>query len=239
MEQMPGKSPRRRPKWGTLALVVLFHLLVIAGLARAFAPSFTAQVVEQAASVLTVTITAPSEEPPAPTASPEPDEGAAAPQGKQAKPREVSAPPAQIPVKPTAAPPVSSTGSENQSGARDEGEGTGAGGEGSGTGSGASGSGQGNGGARKLEKLAGDINSAKDYPKKTRDLRIGHSVTIQLTVGTDGLVKDCKVVEPSPDTQADAITCSLARERFRFNPATNARGEPVVGQYRWRQRWFY
>lgn len=237
MDDTPGTSPRRRPKWGTLALVVLLHLLAIIGLARAFAPNFTARMVEQAASVLTVTITTPSEEPL--PASPEPDEGAAAPEGREAKPREISAPVARLLVRPSAVPPVSSTGSENRSGARDEGEGSGAGGEGAGTGSGHSGSGQGNGGARRLEKIAGDINSARDYPKKSRELRIGHSVTIQLTIGTDGLVKDCIIVEPSPDAQADAITCRLARERFRFNPALDAQGNPVAGQYRWRQRWFY
>lgn len=239
MEETPGTLPRRRPKWGTLALVVLLHLLAIIGLARAFAPNFTARMVEQAASVLTVTITAPSEEPTEPAASPEPDEGAAAPEGPQARPREVAVPAVRLPVKPSAAPPVSSTGDEDRSGARDEGEGTGAGGEGAGTGSGKSGSDQGSGGGRKLEKIAGDINSSKDYPRKTRELRIGHSVTIQLTIGTDGLVKDCRIVEPSPDSQADAITCQLARERFRFNPAMDAQGTPVVGQYRWRQRWFY
>lgn len=237
MDETPGTPPRRRPKWGTLAFVVLLHVLAIIALARAFAPAFTARVVEQAASVLTVTITAPSEEPP--PASPEPDEGAAAPEGREAKPREISAPVARLPVRPSAAPPVSSTGNENRSGAREDGEGSGAGGEGAGTGSGQSGSGQGNGGARRLEKIAGDINSAKDYPKKSRDLRIGHSVTIQLTIGTDGLVKDCKIAEPSPDAQADAITCRLARERFRFNPALDVQGNPVAGQYRWRQRWFY
>ena len=37
--------PLRRPRWGTLALVVLLHLAVLAALVRAFAPDFTARVV--------------------------------------------------------------------------------------------------------------------------------------------------------------------------------------------------
>jgi len=167
-----------------------------------------------------------------------PDEGAAAEEGPRAKPRAVIAPKVAIPVSPSPAPRASSTGEETQAGASDAGQGTGAGGEGSGTGSGLSGSGQGNG-FRKLEKIAGDINSARDYPKKTRELRIGHSVTILLTVGADGLVKDCRVTEPSPDAEADRITCRLAAERFRFRPATDARGNPMAGKYAWRQRWFY
>mgnify|MGYP001102035689 CR=1 FL=1 len=234
----PGTERRRKPRWGTLALVVLLHVLALLGLARAFAPDFTAQVVRQAASVLTVTITAPNEEE-TPPPEPEPDEGTAGEEGRKATPRETAAPKPKIPVRQDPpSPRVTSTGAETQSGARETGEGTGGISAGEGTGSGRSGRGQGNG-ARKLEKIAGDINSARDYPKKTRDLRIGHSVTILLTVGPDGLVTDCRVTEPSPDAEADGITCRLASQRFRFRPAANARGEPIVGRYAWRQRWFY
>ncbi len=240
MEQAPQDLRRRRPKWGTLSLVVLFHVLVIAGLARAFAPDLTAAAVKQAVSILTVSVTAPEDPPSAePERPPEPDEGASGEEGRKATPRPTSAPQVKVPIKPALpAPRASSTGTENQSGAGASGEGTGGADAGSGTGSGNAGSGQGNG-VRKLEKLAGDISSANDYPKKTRDLRIGQSVTILLTVGKDGLVKDCVVTEPSPDAQADQITCKLARERFRFRPATDARGNPIVGKYAWRQRWFY
>lgn len=234
----PGKEQRRRPRWGTLALVVLLHVLALLGLARAFAPDFTAEVVQQAASVLTVTITTPKEEE-TPPAEPEPDEGASGKEGRKATPRETAAPKPKLPVRQDPpAPRVTSMGAETQSGARETGNGTGGASTGAGTGSGRAGSGQGNGG-RKLEKIAGDINSARDYPRKTRDLRIGQSVTILLTVGPDGLVSNCRVTEPSPDPEADRITCRLASERFRFRPATDARGEPIVGRYAWRQRWFY
>ncbi|MBA3054099.1 MAG: energy transducer TonB, partial [Sphingomonadales bacterium] len=122
---------------------------------------------------------------------------------------------------------------------RDEGAGTGAGGRGEGTGSGGSGSGQGAGGGTKPIKIAGEINSARDYPSATRDLRIGDSVVIWLTVGTDGKPDACKVARPSKDAEANAITCRLALERFRFRPATDANGKPVVSTYGWQQRWFY
>ena len=65
------------------------------------------------------------------------------------------------------------------------------------------------------------------------------AVTILLTVDPDGRVRDCRVTQPSPDAEADAITCRLASERFRFRPARNAAGEAVTGKYAWRQRWFY
>ena len=44
--------------------------------------------------------------------------------------------------------------------------------------------------------------------------------------------------DPSPDPQADAITCRLATERFVFRPRLDDDGKPVAGIYRWRQRWF-
>ena len=229
---------RRKPRWGALALVVLFHVLVLAGLAQAFAPDLTAIAVERARSVLTVTVTTPEPEAtPPPEAKPEPDEGAAAEEGRKASPKENSAPERTLPVKPSPVPRAASTGDENRSGARETGAGTGGGGDGIGTGSGRSGTGQGSG-IRKLEKIAGEINSARDYPRETRDLRNGHSVTILLTVGTDGRVSDCRITEPSPDAAADRITCQLASERFRFRPAADSRGNPIVGRYAWRQRWF-
>ena len=231
-----GFAPRRRPRWGTLTLVVLLHLAALAGLVRVFAPNFTAEVIEGATSLVTVTVTAPPD--PEPVPEREPDTGAAGEEGREATPREVTAPEAPLP-RPQPAPRASSTGAANSSGARDEGQGTGGGGEGEGTGSGARGSGQGSG-ARPLELISGRIDNARDYPAPPggRQVRRGHDVVIELTVGTNGRVSACRVTDPSPDPEADAITCRLATERFVFRPRLNAQGEPVVGIYRWRQRWF-
>lgn len=233
-----GYAPRRRPRWGTLLLVVGFHVLVLAGLVRVFAPAFTAGVIEEATSLVSVTITAPPEPEATPPPDPEPDAGAAGEEGREATPREVTAPEAPLP-RTQPAPRASSTGTENNSGAREEGTGIGAGGEGEGTGAGGEGSGQGSG-ARPLELISGRIDNARDYPTPPggRQIRRGQDVVIELTVGTDGRVTACRVTDPSPDPQADAITCRLATERFVFRPRLNARGEPVVGIYRWRQRWF-
>ena len=229
-----GYAPRRRPRWGTLALIVALHVAAIAGLARVLAPDFTSAAIERAASLVSVTITASPE--PVPEPSPEPEAGAASDEGTRATPHEVSAPEAPLP-RPSPAPRASATGAANVSGAREEGAGTGAGGEGQGTGSGNAGSGSGSG-VRPLEKIAGDISNARDYPRAGRDERRGHDVVIELTVGTDGRVSDCRVTDPSPDPEADAITCRLATQRFVFRPRLDAAGEPVVGIYRWRQRWF-
>ena len=229
-----GYAPRRRPRWGTLALIVALHLAAIAGLARVLAPDFTSAAIERAASLVSVTITAPPE--PAPEPSREPDVGAAGKEGRRATPREVAAPEAPLP-RPSPAPHATSIGTANVSGAREEGAGTGAGGEGQGTGSGNVGSGS-SSGTRPLEKIAGDISNARDYPRAGREARRGHDVVIELTVGTNGSVSACRVTDPSPDPEADAITCRLATQRFVFRPRLNATGEPVVGIFRWRQRWF-
>lgn len=233
-------APPRKVRWGTLLLVGLLHLAVLAGLVRAFAPDLTAVVVEKATSLVTVTITTPPEPSPAP--SPEPsqrDEGAAGDEGKTATPREVSAPPARIP-RPTPAPRASSTGTANQSGAAQQGEGTGAGGNGNGTGSGRFGNGQGGIAVTKPVKIAGDINDARDYPTPPggREVRRGQEVIVYMTVGVDGRARNCRVVTRSPDAEADRITCRLAEERFRFRPAQDADGNPVAAEYGWRQRWF-
>lgn len=237
-----GYTPRRKPRWGTLALVLLLHLAAFAGLLRAFAPDLTQAVIDEATSLVTVTVVTRPEPEPSPSPSPDPasvDEGAAGNEGKKATPRAVVAPPAPIP-RPNPAPRAASTGSANQSGARDQGDGTGAGGAGDGTGSGGSGQGQGGTPASRPEKIAGDINDARDYPVPPggRDARKGHSVTIYMTVGVDGRAGNCRVVQPSPDADADRITCVMAVERFRFKPAMDAAGNPVPAEYGWRQRWF-
>lgn len=218
--------------------VALIHILVLWALIHAFAPGLPARLARDVTEAFNVTITSPP--PPSPEPSPEHKEkaGSAAEAGRKALPKEVAAPKPKIVIIEKAAPPVASTGEAVTSGARDAGQGTGAGGQGGGTGSGAGGQGQGGGAVTKAVKIAGDINSARDYPAATRDLRIGGEVIVVLTVGTDGRVKNCRIHRPSRDPEADRITCRLATERFRFRPATDAAGNPVTSTYGWRQWWF-
>lgn len=235
-------STRRKPRLGTLALIALFHVLLFYGLAKAFAPDFTGSVEDSIVSSFTVTVTAPEKEPPPPPEpEPEPDEGAQGDPGREAVPREIMAPEPPLVLNPSPIPRATSTGDADNSGAAESGTGTGAAGSGTGTGSGGSGSGQ--GGLVPVTdpvKIAGDINSADDYPTPPggREVRRGHSVTIAMTVGVDGRASNCRVVRPSPDPVADRITCELAVRRFRFRPAVNANGDPVPATYGWRQRWF-
>lgn len=234
-------SSPRPVRVGAFVAVAVLHLLAIGMLIRAFAPDFTSKAVDAVLTTFTVTVkTVEPSPPPPPAPKGGAAQGAAGAAGKRAVPREVAAPKPKVAIpRPQVAPPVAGTGAANTAGARDAGAGTGAGGQGEGTGSGGAGNGQGAGGGTRPVKIAGDINSARDYPIATRDLRIGASVVIWLTVGTDGKPSACKVARPSKDAEANAITCRLALERFRFRPATDANGQPVVSTYGWQQRWFY
>ena len=232
-------TSRRKPRLGTLVLIALLHVLAIYGLAKAFAPDLTGAVERQVVEAVTVTITAPPEEPPEPPA--EPDAGASGEEGREAVPREVAVPDPPIPVpRRVPAPRASSTGSADTSGASESGSGTGAGGEGAGTGSGQGGGGQGGGAVNKPEHIAGSIDDASDYPvpEGGRAARRGTEVIVRVIVGVDGRASNCTVYRPSPDPEADRITCRLVVERLRFRPATDAQGNPVPAPFYWRQRWF-
>ncbi len=241
-------SSSRATRWRVALAVALLHVALVLALVRAFAPEFTSRVTDQVFGTVTVIVTTPPPVPPPPPTQVQvaPDsraadlQGAAAAAGKQAVARPVAAPRPRIVLAVQPAPPVAGQGSDNSAGARDAGAGTGAGGQGTGTGSGTSGTGQGGGGngGGKLVKIAGEINSARDYPRATREQRLGDSVVVALTVGTDGRVKSCRVHRASKDPAADQITCRLATDRFRFRPATDSAGNPVEAVFGWQQRWF-
>lgn len=229
-------TPRRKPRWGTLTIVVLLHVIAFFVLVRVFAPDFTAAAIERATALVTVTVTTPENEPDS-QASPEPDEGAAAAEGRAATPREESAPRTELPIaRPRPVPPVSSTGSANASGARAEGEGTGAGGAGYGTGSGRFGSGRGGAVAVGPSVRSGELNQARDFPipEGGRQTRFGRFVIVHFTVTTDGRARNCSVVQSQVDAETTALVCPLVIEKIRFNPATTAEGTPLEARYGYR-----
>ena len=232
-------SSPRRTKVGVALLVIGLQVLLALALIRAFTPDFAAKVVDSVVATFSVTVTTPPlPDPPPPPKAPEPA-GKSGNEGKRAVPRAAVALPTKLPLSKVPAPTASSTGSANTAGAGNKGNGTGAAGPGVGTGSGTGGNGQGGGAAAKAVKTAGDINSARDYPIATRDLRINDFVIVAITVGADGRPTGCRVSRPSKDAQANAITCQLALKRFRFKPATDGGGKPISSVYGWKQSWYY
>lgn len=216
------------------------QLLAALLLVRAFAPrlgdTMDGAVSQALRTIVVVRVPDPAPSP-SPTATRHAGDAGAPAHGDPA--RAVAVPRAAAVAKPVAAPTVAGEGDAIRSGARLPGAGSGAAGSGAGPGAGGSGTGAGGGQRTQAVRITGDIRSAADYPRSGRDLRIGSAVTIDLRIGTDGRVSDCRIVEPSRDPAADRITCDLATRRFRFRPATDASGEPVEATYRWQQRWFY
>lgn len=236
MAQTGYSTTRRKLDWKLVLLIIVLHVLGLYALARALAPEFTANVIETATSMVTVTVRTYEEPETEPSISPpQPDEGAAGEEGREATPREVVAPEQPLP-RPSPAPRASSTGRENASGARQRGEGTGAGGEGQGTGSGRRGSGTGGAVAVGPSVRSGELNEARDFPipEGGRAARFGRSVTVHFTVTTDGRARDCRVAQTQVDAATTARVCPLVMERIRFNPATTADGTPVEARYGYR-----
>ena len=152
---------RRRPRVGTIILIVLLHIAALYGLGRAFAPDFTQSVESGVVAAFTVTVTAPEDPPPS---EPAPEEGAAGDAGERATPRPETAPRPEIPVRQDRPlPEASSDGNEDSSGAREVGEGTGEAGTGIGTGSGREGSGTGGAAVTKPPR-SGDPMSSPPTP---------------------------------------------------------------------------
>lgn len=231
-------SIRRKPKPATLVLIVLLHIAAVYGLARAFAPEFTQGVERDVLTTFSIDVTPPPDPPP-PPAEPMPDEGAQGDPGREAVARNVATPEVAIPLKKDKpAPKTPSTGTQNSSGARDRGDGTGAAGQGLGTGSGRGGTGNGNGNAiaTKPSVAAGELNTASDFPvpEGGRAARFGKSVTVALTVGTDGRAKNCSVARSSVDAATASLVCGLVIRKIRFNPATTRSGDPVEARYGYR-----
>ncbi|MFO6430822.1 TonB family protein [Erythrobacter sp. W302b] len=234
------QSRPRRLSWPLIAGIVVLHVAALYGLARALAPDFTASVEREVLSTFAVTITAPPDPPP-PDNQPEPDEGAQGDSGREAVAQPVTSPPPRVRVKQDRPlPRAASTGTANQSGAAAAGDGTGAAGSGTGTGSGNSGSGRGGVAVTKPVHISGRIDNARDYPVPPggRAARRGTQVIVRVTVGTDGRARGCSVYRPSPDPEADRITCQLVEARLGFRPATDASGNPVAAPFYWRQQWF-
>jgi protein TonB len=94
--------------------------------------------------------------------------------------------------------------------------------------------------ATKPVHISGSIDNARDYPVPPggRGARQGTEVIVRVTVGTDGRARGCTVYRPSPDAEADRITCQLVESRLGFRPAMDGEGNPVAAPFYWRQRWF-
>jgi protein TonB len=90
--------------------------------------------------------------------------------------------------------------------------------------------------ARAKANLASYV-SDEDYPSNAVRNEEQGTTRFRLVVGPDGKVKDCSVTSSSGSSALDATTCKLMRQRARFTPARNDRGElttdTVTNAIRW------
>jgi protein TonB len=193
----------------------------------------------------------PPAEPPRPEkktpADPKPKdpEGAASPANLKNTPSEIVAPPPEIRLKvppPVIAAPVAGQGAAPAAGAAPvPGPGTGSGGIGTGLGSGNQGTGTGGGGggggrATPARWLRGSITD-RDYPEAAYDRRISGTVFLRFVVDPTGRVSECTVTRSSGSRELDATTCRLILGRFRYRPARDAEGNPIVSVVRGEHQW--
>lgn len=215
-----------------LAGVALLHIAVIAALISAFGVDAVVQTVK---SIAAFNIPAPPPPPPSPEPSEVKPQGAAAPPAPKATPKPLPKP--KVVVVPKPAPTTASTGTASRSGASVAGSGSGSAGQGVGTGSGGRGTGSGGGLARRAEKVSGELKT-RDFPRSEADQRDGRFIIVRYAVGTDGRVRNCRVVQSSGSAEADAITCRLIEKRFRYRPARDGAGKPVNDETGWKQWWW-
>lgn len=229
----------------SLAAVAAIHAAIGYALLRA-SGTLPPVVEDQVMQVIDIREIAPPPPPPPqplPDAAPE-EEGAAAPPNIESKASPVVAPKPRVIIPnppPVVAAPTPATGNERSQGAAPlPGPGTGAGGVGTGTGSGGSGAGSGGGGSggSRARYLSGRIKRS-DYPRELRGRRIpSESVIVQFTIGLNGRPRGCKVFQSSGSAVLDAATCRLIEQRFRYQPARNAAGQPIEAQAAWKQVWW-
>lgn len=77
----------------------------------------------------------------------------------------------------------------------------------------------------------------RDYPAASLRRNEHGIVTAWLRVSAAGKVTACDVTESSGSPALDRTTCSLLKERARFEPAKDAAGISVEGEYRLANSW--
>lgn len=237
----------RRDRGGAIAAVVAIHAALLFALLNA-SGHIDLTDPERAVRIFDVT-----EEPPPP---PEPvelkqqqqerpreAEGAASPENIRSQATPVVAPeprialPLPVPVTTTETP---AEDVEPTQGAADvPGPGTGAGGTGTGTGSGGAGSGPGGGGGGGYvtpPRLLTPPLTGRDFPRELLRMWPPRTqVFTRIRVSATGAVTECIVDRGTGIAAVDSEVCRLVRQRFRYRPALNERGQAVAGWAGYRQ----
>ncbi|WP_197420535.1 energy transducer TonB [Sphingomonas sp. CCH5-D11] len=82
--------------------------------------------------------------------------------------------------------------------------------------------------------ISGEI-TPDDYPANAHG--VSGTTIVSISVDETGAVVDCKIVAPSGSTALDDHSCSLIRQRMRYEPARSADGKPVISSITRRVLW--
>ena len=85
--------------------------------------------------------------------------------------------------------------------------------------------------------IRGSFNNETDYPSAARREEEQGTVHVTFTVGTDGRVSNCTVLQSSGSRSLDSTTCRIFQQRFRYSPARDASGLPVATTKRQSVTW--
>lgn len=225
--------------------MLLVHLAILGALLASGRVTLPGRVEEPPVETFDVLepLPPPPNDPPAPEQAQPKEEGEASPPNLKSEAAPVVAPRPVVPLPvPTPVPAAETPGSGSeptQGSAAVPGPGTGAGGSGTGTGAGGFGAGPGGGGlASGPRQIAGSI-SRRDYPRELRDSQVPVEVIrLEYVIGTDGRVRNCRIVQSSGTPLLDRHTCRLYEQRYRYQPARDSTGRPVEVTIRTTRSWF-
>jgi periplasmic protein TonB len=74
----------------------------------------------------------------------------------------------------------------------------------------------------------GSFDNDRDYPPAALRREEQGTVRVGFTIGTDGRVTSCNVLQSSGSSALDSTTCRIILSRFRYEPARDSFGNPVV-----------
>lgn len=79
--------------------------------------------------------------------------------------------------------------------------------------------------------------NTNDYPPIALQKELEGTTGFSVTVGPDGRVSGCQIIASSGSPDLDQATCLNVTRRARFDPALDAKGNPISGRYQNRVRW--
>ena len=81
---------------------------------------------------------------------------------------------------------------------------------------------------------SGDVRTAfsnDDYPEAAISAGASGTARAQLSIGPDGRVSGCNLVQSTGNGALDATTCNILRRRVKFTPARDSNGNPTSDTY--------